>query len=153
MHSDRQAMNRQPLARYSLYGIMIKRAIRLTIGVILVLLGLVALFTPFTPGSWLVPIGLEVLGLRILLENRVRAWADARPNSRAARVALRFVSWRPRGWVARWRHRLSRFRTPGVEDRGAIDPDKAQSAEHEARETMAVGGPEDETTRSKDENR
>jgi hypothetical protein len=123
----------------------------MTLGVILVLLGLMALFTPFTPGSWLVPIGLEVLGLRILLENRIRAWAIAHPNSRMACVALRFVSWRPRGWVARWRRRLSRSQTPGVESRGAIDADKSPCGEHKTREAVVSAGSEDKAAQSKDE--
>ncbi len=125
----------------------------MTIGVILVLLGLLALFTPFTPGSWLVPIGLEVLGLRILLENRIRRWADAHPNSRTARAALRFVSWRPRGWVARWRRRLSRSQTPGREERGVVGPDKSPPGEHETRETVAIGRPENKAAQREDERR
>jgi hypothetical protein len=145
-------MNKQSPARYS-YGAIIKRAVRIAIGITLVLLGLIALLTPLTPGSWLIPIGLEVLGLRILLENRVRAWADARPNSRVARVTLRFMCWRPRGWIARWRRRLGWFRAPGVENRTAVDPDNAPSAEHEARETVTVGGPADKTVGSEHESR
>jgi hypothetical protein len=80
-----------------------RKAIRTVVGVILVLLGLAALLTPLTPGSWLIPIGLEFLGLRILLENRCRAWAAVRPHSLAARVALRIVSYRPLAkWVRAW---------------------------------------------------
>ena len=41
------------------------------VGVILILVGLVALVTPFTPGSWLVFIGLELLGLRVLLSDKL----------------------------------------------------------------------------------
>jgi hypothetical protein len=145
-------MNRRSSARYS-YGTIAKRAVRVAIGIILVVLGLIALLTPLTPGSWLIPIGLEVLGLRILLENRVRAWADARPNSRIARVTLRFMCWRPHGWIARWRRRLGWFRAPGVENRTAVDPDNDPSAEHEARETVAVGGSEDKTVGSENESR
>ena len=37
------------------------------VGVILVILGAIALLTPFTPGSWLLFIGLELLGVRALL--------------------------------------------------------------------------------------
>ncbi len=40
--------------------------IKKTIGVILILVGLAALITPLTPGSWLAIIGLELLGVRIL---------------------------------------------------------------------------------------
>ena len=40
--------------------------IKKVVGVILILVGLVAFFTPLTPGSWLAIIGLELLGVRIL---------------------------------------------------------------------------------------
>jgi len=40
--------------------------IKKIVGIILILVGLVAFFTPLTPGSWLVIIGLELLGMRIL---------------------------------------------------------------------------------------
>ncbi len=41
-----------------------KAIIKKVIGVILIIVGLAALFTPFTPGSWLALIGLELLGIR-----------------------------------------------------------------------------------------
>ncbi|OGI59940.1 hypothetical protein A2814_01380 [Candidatus Nomurabacteria bacterium RIFCSPHIGHO2_01_FULL_38_19] len=44
------------------------------VGIILILIGLAALITPFTPGSWLVFIGLELLGLRILLFDKLKFW-------------------------------------------------------------------------------
>ena len=50
---------------------VVKNIIKKTIGVILIIIGLVALVTPFTPGSWLALIGLELLGFGFLLENRV----------------------------------------------------------------------------------
>ena len=37
----------------------------------MVLVGVFALLTPLTPGSWLALIGLEILGLRILLERKI----------------------------------------------------------------------------------
>lgn len=43
------------------------------IGVICVLVGLLALFTPLTPGSWLTLIGLELLGFGFLIPKRIRA--------------------------------------------------------------------------------
>ena len=51
------------------------------IGVILIIVGLLALFTPFTPGSWVALIGLELLGIRKflfrkLLNDRQRAAAE-----------------------------------------------------------------------------
>ena len=41
-----------------------KIIVKKTIGLILIIIGLAALFTPFTPGSWLALIGLELLGIR-----------------------------------------------------------------------------------------
>ncbi len=43
-----------------------------TVGVILILVGLAALVTPFTPGSWLIFVGLEFLGLRFLLWDKIK---------------------------------------------------------------------------------
>ena len=45
-----------------------------TIGVILILIGLAALVTPLTPGSWLAIIGLELLGIRILFLDKFKFW-------------------------------------------------------------------------------
>jgi protein-S-isoprenylcysteine O-methyltransferase Ste14 len=47
-----------------------KPVLKKIIGVILIVLGLAALVTPFTPGSWLALIGLQLVGLGFLLENR-----------------------------------------------------------------------------------
>ena len=47
---------------------------RKTIGVVLILIGLVALVTPLSPGSWLVIIGLELLGVRILFFDKFKFW-------------------------------------------------------------------------------
>ncbi len=33
-------------------------------------LGVLALLTPFTPGSWLALVGLEILGLRLLFQRK-----------------------------------------------------------------------------------
>jgi len=48
-----------------------RRALKVVLGVALVLVGVLALLTPLTPGSWLALIGLEILGLRILLERKI----------------------------------------------------------------------------------
>jgi len=42
------------------------------IGVILILLGLFALVTPFTPGSWLVFVGLEFFGVRFAVWEKIK---------------------------------------------------------------------------------
>jgi len=41
--------------------------LRFAIGILLVAVGVFAFVTPLTPGSWLALIGLELLGVRILL--------------------------------------------------------------------------------------
>ena len=37
------------------------------LGAILLVIGLVALVTPLTPGSWLIFVGLELLGIRLIV--------------------------------------------------------------------------------------
>ena len=49
----------------------LKNILKKTIGVIFIVWGLIALVTPFTPGSWLAIIGLQMVGLGFLLENRI----------------------------------------------------------------------------------
>lgn len=49
---------------------------RRLIGVGLVVIGLLALLTPLTPGSWLALIGLEILGLRSVA---LEIWHKYRP--------------------------------------------------------------------------
>lgn len=49
----------------------LKNILKKILGVILIVWGLVALVTPFTPGSWLAIIGLEMLGFGFLLENKI----------------------------------------------------------------------------------
>ena len=44
------------------------------VGVILIIIGLLAFVTPFTPGSWLIFVGLEFLGLRILFQDKIKVW-------------------------------------------------------------------------------
>ena len=48
--------------------------VKKVIGVILILVGLAAFFTPLTLGSWLAIIGLELLGARILLFDKFKFW-------------------------------------------------------------------------------
>ena len=48
--------------------------IKKVIGVILIFVGIAALFTPLTPGSWLAIIGLELLGVRILFFDKFKFW-------------------------------------------------------------------------------
>jgi hypothetical protein len=58
-----------------------KTVIKKIIGIILIIIGLIALLTPFTPGSWLALIGMELLGIRqwvfrTFLNDKQRAAAE-----------------------------------------------------------------------------
>ena len=48
-----------------------KKIIKKSIGIICIILGFLALVTPLTPGSWLILIGLEILGLGFLLDGKL----------------------------------------------------------------------------------
>lgn len=56
------------------------------LGIILIILGLAALVTPFTPGSWLAFIGLELLGIRIVAQEKTEELL-----ARAQRFFERFI--------------------------------------------------------------
>ena len=44
------------------------------LGIVLIILGFLALITPCSPGSWLILVGLEFLGLGFLLEDKLPAY-------------------------------------------------------------------------------
>lgn len=44
------------------------------LGVIFLLAGLFALLTPLTPGSGLIFVGLELLGIRLLFIEKIKGW-------------------------------------------------------------------------------
>lgn len=48
-----------------------KKAFRRVIGIALILYGFFALLTPFTPGSWLIFVGAELIGLELVFARRV----------------------------------------------------------------------------------
>lgn len=50
--------------------------LRKILGVILILFGLFALVTPFTPGAWIGLIGLELVGLGFLIPKKVRTYLE-----------------------------------------------------------------------------
>ncbi len=49
------------------------RILRIFTGIILVIIGFIALVTPLTPGAWLGLIGLEMLGFGFLIPKKLRA--------------------------------------------------------------------------------
>jgi uncharacterized protein YqgC (DUF456 family) len=51
-----------------------RKVLKIILGIVLILVGVFALLTPLTPGSWLALIGLEILGLRIILERKIINW-------------------------------------------------------------------------------
>ena len=51
-----------------------KTAGKKILGVVLILVGVIAFFTPLTPGSWLVFIGLEFLGIRLAFWQRIKTY-------------------------------------------------------------------------------
>lgn len=58
---------------------MIKNpTIRKTVGTILIIIGLLALVTPLTPGAWIGLIGLEMLGLHMTVMKPIREWLERR---------------------------------------------------------------------------
>jgi uncharacterized protein YqgC (DUF456 family) len=48
------------------------KKLRVILGVVLIILGLLAFFTPLTPGSWLFLIGLELIGFRLIVSKDAR---------------------------------------------------------------------------------
>ncbi|MBM3257327.1 MAG: hypothetical protein FJY98_03310 [Candidatus Liptonbacteria bacterium] len=50
------------------------------IGIVLILVGFVALVTPLTPGSWLALVGLELVGIRVLTGKWFKALFSRRPR-------------------------------------------------------------------------
>ncbi len=63
-----------------------RKPIRIALGLILIVLGLLAAVTPFTPGSWLALIGLELLGARILFEKKLFTWLKEPYRSKLQRI-------------------------------------------------------------------
>lgn len=48
-----------------------KETLKKVLGVFLIIIGVIALVTPLTPGSWLAIIGLELLGLRYIFQEKI----------------------------------------------------------------------------------
>ena len=51
-----------------------KPNIKVAIGLIFIVIGLIALVTPLTPGAWLMIVGLELLGVRLVIFDRITQW-------------------------------------------------------------------------------
>lgn len=57
----------------------------------MIILGVLALLTPLTPGSWLALIGLEILGLRLLVERKIISFLPQKYRQRARELFKRKV--------------------------------------------------------------
>jgi len=101
-----------------------KKVAKNIVGIVLILVGLFALLTPLSPGSWLILVGLEFLGLRILLQDKLLAWVHARPGSKLARVVCRLMCvWERDPARKRMWHRLWRGRGRRSSSRRSANPD------------------------------
>jgi len=68
-----------------------RRALKIALGIVLIILGVLALLTPLTPGSWLALIGLEILGLRLLVERKIISFLPQKYRQRARELFKRKV--------------------------------------------------------------
>ncbi|PIR73388.1 MAG: hypothetical protein COU40_02540 [Candidatus Moranbacteria bacterium CG10_big_fil_rev_8_21_14_0_10_35_21] len=48
--------------------------IKKIVAIFMIFIGFIALITPFSPGSWLLFVGFELLGLRVLFFNKIKFW-------------------------------------------------------------------------------
>jgi hypothetical protein len=67
-----------------------KKIIKIPIGIICIILGFLALITPATPGSWLILIGLEILGLGFLLEGTLSRFLKGKNKERFENIIKKF---------------------------------------------------------------
>lgn len=72
-----------------------KRVLRIALGILLMILGVLALLTPFTPGSWLALIGLEILGLRLVVQRKFLSLLPQRYRQKVSSfLEKRMKKWR-----------------------------------------------------------
>ncbi len=76
------------------------KVLRIVVGIVLILLGLAALVTPLTPGSWLALIGLELLGIRLLVQRKLLSLLPARLRAKVEAGLDRLMENR---WFKRFR--------------------------------------------------
>jgi hypothetical protein len=62
--------------------IRMRKYLKKALGVFFIILGFLALITPCSPGSWLILVGLEFLGLGFLLEDKLPAFLRVGHNGR-----------------------------------------------------------------------
>jgi len=55
---------------------------RKPVGIFLVILGLILHLIPLFPASWIIVIGLELMGIRILVQDKIKAFLLSRKNKK-----------------------------------------------------------------------
>ena len=55
--------------------IEVKKKLKKALGVFLVIFGILGLILPILPGVWVIPIGLELLGWRLIID-RKKPWRE-----------------------------------------------------------------------------
>ena len=60
--------------------------IKKPIGVFLVVLGLILHLIPFFPASGIVVLGLELIGIRILIQDKIKAWLLSRKTKKTKTI-------------------------------------------------------------------
>jgi uncharacterized protein YqgC (DUF456 family) len=53
----------------------VKKKLKKALGVFLVVFGILGLILPILPGVWVIPIGLELLGWRLIID-RKKPWSE-----------------------------------------------------------------------------
>jgi len=98
--------------------------LRIILGIVLIVLGVAAALTPFSPGSWLALIGLEILGLRVLLQRKFLSWLPERYRGRVRNLMKRINRKRKTERMSDWSFKLMNlifqvidFVYPGVDKR------------------------------------
>lgn len=72
-----------------------RKTLRITLGVVLIILGVLAAVTPLSPGSWLALIGLELLGIRILVERKFLSLLPEKYRDKVRNLLRRKVRKKP----------------------------------------------------------
>ncbi len=53
----------------------VKTSLRTALGIFLIIFGLAGMILPVLPGWWIIPIGLQLLGLRLVID-RKKSWHE-----------------------------------------------------------------------------
>jgi len=59
---------------------IIPTTLRKPIGVFLVVLGLILHLIPLFPAGWIIVLGLELIGVRILFRDKFKSWLKSKKN-------------------------------------------------------------------------